>query len=241
LDLSTLFLLAGAALAASTIAAITGTGGGILLLPVMTLVFGVRDAIPMYAVAQLIGNLSRVGLNLAQILLDIVAWFTVGAIPMAVVGALAFARTSEAGLVRLLGAFLLVSVLLRHWGRDRVPELPVAWFAPVGGVFAFVSALLGSAGPFMAQFFLAFGLFKGAYIGTEALATGLMHVVKLSTYQATGTLSATALIAGVALGPLMVLGSWVGRGLLARVPERAFAGVVDTIVIGFGLLFLMRG
>jgi hypothetical protein len=59
---------------------------------------------------------------------------------------------------------------------------------------------------------------------TPPAAAALMHVVKLSTYQATGTLSATALIAGVALGPLMVLGSWVGRGFLARLPERAFSG-----------------
>lgn len=241
MDTASLIGLAATALAAATIAAVTGTGGGVLLLPVMTLLFGVRDAIPMYAVAQLIGNVSRVVLNRRELRLPVVGWFAAGALPMAVVGAFSFARAPDADLVRLLGGVLLLSVILRHASRGRVRRISAVWFAPLGGLFAFVSALLGSAGPFMAQFFLAYGLYKGAYIGTEALATALMHVVKIATYQATGTLSSTAVIVGASLGPLMMLGSWIGRTLLTRVSPGAFAVLVDGIVIVFGLLFLVRG
>jgi hypothetical protein len=45
-----------------------------------------------------------------------------------------------------------------------------------------LSALLGSVGPLMAPFFLAHGLVKGVYIGTEALPTVVMHVTKLVAY-----------------------------------------------------------
>jgi hypothetical protein len=56
-------VLALAALAASTLAAITGFGGAAVLLPVLIVVFGVREAVPILTVAQLIGNGSRVWFN----------------------------------------------------------------------------------------------------------------------------------------------------------------------------------
>jgi len=56
-------LLAGGAFFASTLAAVAGFGGSAVLLPALVLVFGVRDAIPILTVAQLIGNLSRVWFN----------------------------------------------------------------------------------------------------------------------------------------------------------------------------------
>jgi len=87
-----------AAFASSTVAAIAGTGGGIILLPVLGMVFGVRNAVPIYAVAQLIGNLSRVGFNRTQIDAKVVRWFAIGAIPFAVFGAWVFTRIPDSGL-----------------------------------------------------------------------------------------------------------------------------------------------
>ncbi|MBI1995553.1 MAG: hypothetical protein HYS66_03680 [Deltaproteobacteria bacterium] len=58
-----LMLLGVGAFKASTSAAVAGFGGAAVLLPALVLVFGVRDAIPILTVAQLIGNLSRVWFN----------------------------------------------------------------------------------------------------------------------------------------------------------------------------------
>jgi len=62
-------------------------------------------------------------------------------------------------------------VVWRHVPRTSTWRPQVRAFAALGAVFSFVSALVGSVGPLMAPFFLAYGLGKGAYIGTEALAT----------------------------------------------------------------------
>jgi hypothetical protein len=59
---------------------------------------------------------------------------------------------------------------------------PAPAFAGIGAGASFLSALLGSVGPLMAPFFLPYGLVKGAYIGTEALSTLVMHVTKLVAY-----------------------------------------------------------
>lgn len=55
-------LIAGA-MAASAVAAVAGFGGAVLLLPVLVWVFGVRDAVPILTIAQLVGNGSRVWFN----------------------------------------------------------------------------------------------------------------------------------------------------------------------------------
>lgn len=43
-------------------------------------------------------------------------------------------------------------------------------FAGIEAVSSLLSAIVGSVGPLMAPLFLAYGLVKGGYIGTEAIA-----------------------------------------------------------------------
>jgi uncharacterized protein len=233
-------LLIAAAFAASTVAAIAGTGGGIILLPVLVSIFGVREAIPMYAVANLIGNLSRVGFNWPLIEFRVFAWFCVGAIPLAVLGSWLFTRIPDPGLLKLLGAFLLLSVLARRVFPVLRQRFRAFWFAPIGGVFSLISAIVGSAGPFLAPFYLSFGLVKGAFIGTEALGTAVMHITKLSGYQALGVMSQSIWLNGLVLGPVMILGSYTGMRILERIPARIFMVLVELVIAGFGLWFLTR-
>jgi hypothetical protein len=68
-------------------------------------------------------------------------------------------------------------------------SFPIHAFAGIGAGASFLSALLGSVGPIMAPFFLAYGLVKSAYIGTEALSTMVMHVTKLIADHQTAVLT----------------------------------------------------
>ena len=96
-------------------------------------------------------------------------------------------------------------------------------------------------GPLMAPFFLAYGLVKEASIRTEALATVVTHVVKLVAYGRANTLSGSATATGLALGPLMIAGSYAGQRSVARVAEALFVAAIETTMVGAGVLFLVRG
>ncbi len=104
-----------------------------------------------------------------------------------------------------------------------------------------LSALLGSVGPLMAPFFLAFGLVKGAYIGTEAMCTVVMHVTKLIAYRHAAVLPLHALEAGLVLGPVMVLGSFAGKRIVNKLPEKLFVWIIELTLIVAGLIFLWNG
>lgn len=240
-DVSDLILLGGGAFVASALAAVTGFGGAAVLLPILVLVFGVRDAIPILTVAQLIGNGSRVWFNRSELVLPVVGWFALGGVPAALAGGVLFASAPFSFLKRLLGIFLLVTVAYRHIGKESFLQLPLRGFAAIGAIFSFLSALLGSVGPLMAPFFLAYGLVKGAYIGTEAFATVVMHITKLVAYGGMSVLTIKGVLAGLALGPIMVLGSFIGKKILDRLPERLFVVIIEATLIIAGLGFLIHG
>jgi uncharacterized membrane protein YfcA len=113
-------------------------------------------------------------------------------------------------------------------------------FAFIGALFGFISSIVGSAGPFVAPFYLSFGLAKSAFIGTEALGTAGMHIVKLLTYQALDVLSCSAWIKGLTLGPVMLAGGFVGKRMIDHIPVPVFIHTVEFIVLGFGLWFLIK-
>ena len=233
-------VLALAALLASTLAAVTGFGGAAVLLPALVALFGIREAVPILTVAQLIGNASRVWFNRVEVNWRVVGWFALGAVPFALLGGFLFAKAPLAALTRLLGAFLLLVVVWRHI-HPKPKSFPVASFAGIGAGASFLSALLGSVGPIMAPFFLAYGLVKGAYIGTEALSTVVMHIVKLIAYRQTAVLTLSGALIGLGLGPVMILGSFLGKRILDRLPEKVFVAIIEGVLIVAGLLFLDRG
>ncbi len=229
------------ALLASTLAAVTGFGGAAVLLPVLVAVFGIRAAIPILTVAQLIGNGSRVWFNCRELNWKVVGWFALGGVPMALLGGYLFATAPRPALTRLLGAFLLLIVVWRR-ARPRQPKpFPAPAFAGIGAGASFLSALLGSVGPIMAPFFLAYGLVKNAYIGTEALSTVVMHVAKLIAYRQTAVLTGPDVLDGLALGPIMILGSFLGKRVVSRLPEKVFVLIIEAVLIVAGLDFLIRG
>ena len=236
-----LLLLGGGAFLGSVLASVAGFGGAAVLLPFLVVLFGVRDAIPILTVAQLIGNLSRAVFNRREVDLKVVGWFALGGIPAAIAGGLLFASAPLSFLTRLLGVFLIAVVLYRHLGNAAALRVPLRGFATLGAVFSFLSALLGSVGPIMIPFFLAYGLVKGALIGTEALATVVMHVTKLAVYGGTAVLTRNGLAIGLILGTIMIFGSYAGKRLLDRLPEKVFLLLVEAALIVAGVNFLVRG
>ena len=91
-DAVRLLTLAVVAFIAATLAAVTGFGGAAVLLPMLVFIFGVREAIPILTVAQLIGNGSRVWFNRHELDLKVVGWFALGGVPMAILGGMLFAH-----------------------------------------------------------------------------------------------------------------------------------------------------
>lgn len=234
-------LLALAAMFAAAVAAVAGFGGAVLLLPVLVWAFGVRDAVPILTLAQLVGNGSRVWFNRRDIDWAVVGWYALGAAPLALLGGALFAAAPLAWLTRGVGVFLIAVVAYRRLLGGQYPKLPAGGFSAVGGGASLLSALVGSTGPITAPFFLAYGLTKAAYIGTEAAGTVITHVFKLIAYGSTSLLTGRVLVAGLLLAPCMIVGSWLGKRVLERLSARLFVTMIELVMVLAGVTLLMKG
>jgi uncharacterized membrane protein YfcA len=113
------------------LSAVAGFGGGVLLLPVFTALFGLRVAVPVLTLAQLSSNGARVWLNRRELRWPVVGWFAAGAVPCALAGGLLLARAPLEPLQRLLGLFLIGVVVWRRRNPDPPRPGPRTFVAGV--------------------------------------------------------------------------------------------------------------
>lgn len=243
-DLTTaeLLVVVAVALVAGTIGGITGLGTAIIALPVFTVVFGVREAIPVVSVAMLLNTLARAVANRDHIDWRVVRWFAIGSVPAAVAGGVAFANAPAELLVRALGGFLLALVVWRHLpkraGRRRVG---IRRFMPVGAGQGFLSAVFGGAGPFGAHFYLDYGLVRNAFIGTVAVGTLLINIAKVSVYSGYTILDVPLFTLALGLGVVMAGGAYAGATIVKHVSERLFTYLVEGVMVASGIALLIGG
>ncbi|MGW2056259.1 hypothetical protein ACWCOZ_20490 [Streptomyces sp. NPDC001840] len=99
----------------------------------------------------------------------------------------------------------------------------------------------------VAPFFLARGLVRSAYIGTEAAAAVVMHLVKLAVFGAAAVLTASNALTGLALAPASAsasasaAGAWTGKKIVDRLPVPVFITLVEVGLIASGLLLITGG
>jgi uncharacterized membrane protein YfcA len=236
--LLTLLAASSAAFGLALLSSVAGFGGGVLLLPVFTVLFGLRVAVPMLTLTQLSSNGSRVWFNRHELRWPLIGWFALGAVPFAVLGGVLLTHAPLAPLKSLLGVFLIGVVVWRRVQRQpRTPADPA--FVAVGAASGLGSALLGSVGPLTAPFFLAVGLTRAAYVGTEAASALTMHLTKIATYGAGELLTGQVLLYGAALTPATLLGAWAGRKIVGHIGDRLFVLLVEIGLLAAGVLFLI--
>jgi uncharacterized membrane protein YfcA len=234
-------LIAGTALFSAVLGSVAGTGGTAVLLPVLVHYFGIQAAVPMVTLANLAANVSRAVVHGREVDRPVVAWFTMGSLPLTVVGTWLFTVAAPEVLTRLLGAFLLAVVAWRRLRPSPPTRRAPVWFLPLGAGFGLLNGLVSGIGPLMAPFFLGHGLVKGSYIGTDALLTVFMQGTKLAVLGKARFLTTPVWLYGALLVPCMFAGALLGKQLLDRLPAWVFTLMIELTLVIAGLDLLLRG
>lgn len=120
---------------------------------------------------------------------------------------------------------------------SRCPSGPrTAWGA--GLVSGFTSTIAHAAGPIVSFYMFAQGMGKSLFVGTTAWTFTLINLTKLPFYIATGLVTAEILRFDLVLIWLIPIGSYVGKWMHDRIPEKAFNRVIMVLVFlaGFQLI-----
>src|SRR5438093_6316757 len=227
------------ALVGSLVGGVAGFGTGIIMLPLVAWVVGLRSAVPVLTVAMTIGNLSRIWWSRGELDRAVVLRFALGAMPATVLGTAIYAGAPTDWLGRFVGLFLIASVPLRRILATDFFRMRLRYFPVLGVVVGLISGLVVTTGPLNTPFFLAYGLRRSAYVGTEAVCAMVMHLARGAALARYALLTWQTFAVGALLGATMFAGSWFGRRLLDRMSERVFLGIIEVLLVVMGLHSLL--
>jgi uncharacterized membrane protein YfcA len=251
----TLVILFVLSFLAATISGSAGFGGALLLLPLLNNFVGIKAAVPILTVAQLLGNISRAEFGFPEIRWRSAGLFILGALPATFIGAKLFIVLPKQSINIGIGVLLIGIVIMRRLklfelGRKtnqvlhsqfcacgtgmnvRVKEIALV---PGGVLVGFLSAVAGSAGPLGAAIFLGLNLPATAYVASEAVTAVAMHLTKIILYNKFSLIGFSELLLGGFLGVAMIIGSWLGKKIIQKLSRDKFLIFVEILLVVSGV------
>lgn len=232
-------LVALVSLVAGSTASVVGFGIGSLLTPVIAARFGTDLAIAAIALPHLAGGLLRGWRLRASIDRQVLIRFGTISAVTGLVGALAFARVSPAGLSRILGVLLVLTAIagFTGWSERWRPQGPVAWI--LAGLSGFFGGVVGNQGGLRAAALSVFGLDPVVFVATSTVIGVVIDVARTPVYLYRVDLGHLwVLIAVMIFG--VVAGTLAGERLLLGLSRERFRRIVSAAVGLLGVWFLIH-
>lgn len=231
-------VLLAAGLFAGTLGGIVGTGSSLVLMPILVVMFGPRQAIPIMAIAAIMGNLGRVLAWRRDIDWRACGAYCVTAIPGAIIGARLLLAIPPGVAETALGVFFLSLIPVRRWLAKRQFRINATHLMLLGAPLGVLTGVVASTGPLTVPLFTFYGLERGAFLGTEAASSIGMYVAKVATFQAFGALSALVVAGGLGVGATLMAGSFAGRFVVLRLSPAAYRHLIDALMACSGVSLL---
>lgn len=140
--------------ASYVISTLSGGGGSLLLVPVITFFLGGKATAPVINLGNLIGEPMRIGLFWKNIRWKVTLYYVPPAIVGAILGAWVFSSIRLEWLQLIIGLFLISTIFQYRFGKKECSfKMKLGWFVPLGFAMAFLSTLIGAAGPVLNPFY----------------------------------------------------------------------------------------
>ncbi len=233
-----LLLVCAVGLGAGVLGGVIGFGTTILLMPPLVYFYGPMTAVPVIALVAIVANLARVALWWREVDWKLCVVYAASAVPAVVLGAHTLVQFNARLIELILGSFLLLMIPVRRWLRRMDWQPHLGHMALVGAVIGYLTGIVASTGAINTPFFLAYGLLKGAYIGTEAASSLAVFLAKGAAFHQLGVLDSRAIAQGLLIGGFVFAGSTLSKRLVLRLPEHRFLQLMEAVMAVSGLSIL---
>ena len=205
----------------AAISAITGMGGGIILLSVMTLFFPLNIVIPIHGLIQFISNFYRSCLLKNHITWPLAIPFFIGA-PIGTYFSYLIVKIMPSPLYPQIIITLLIFYSV--FRPKNLPSLTIPnWaFFFLGIIVGLFSLLIGATGPIIAPFFLRNDLKKENLIATKAVIQTMGHFLKIPAFIALNFPFENYLWSIIFMTLFTILGTKWGIKILINIEEKLF-------------------
>lgn len=236
------WVLAGLAAALVGMAKNGVPGLGILVVPLLAMLFpaklSVGALLPMLITGDLLA-LARFRAHADPAILRALLPWTLAGIAA---GAGVLLVIATGWIEPLLGGLVLALVAL-ELARSRgilesLPRRPGA--APVLGLLAGIATTVGNAaGPLMNLYLLSRNIVRHRFIGTAAWFFFLVNLTKVPVFAGLGMITRETLLFNLLLVPFVALGALAGRRILTVMSDRLFARIVLALSAAAALRLLV--
>ncbi len=231
-------VLGALGLGAGVLGGVIGFGTTIILMPALVYFYGPIQAIPVIALVATVANLSRIFLWWSVINWKVCFVYSVTAIPAVILGVNTLVTLNDRLVEITLGLFLILLIPIRRCMRKQNFYLKLWQMSLVGAVIGYLTGIVATTGAINTPFFLAFGLAKGAYLGTEAASSLSILFTKGITFHQLGFLNTTAIIQGLLIGGCVLVGSIFSKRIVLALPEKKFLLLMELVMLISGLSIL---
>ena len=232
MDIIEILILILFAFFTSSISAVLGMGGGIILLGVMAIIMPIGyKVIALHGVVQLFSNTTRSFIFRNHLKKDLLNQFFIGAIfgvgisITIILMLINYFNVESANQIKIeflkpfIGLFIVWNLFLKNSKKEK----KVNTFIPVGFIAGISSIFIGAVGPLIAPFFLGKNLSKENIIANKAASQMITHISKIPLFIYFFNMDYAAELK--ILIPLIIavyFGTNFGKKILSFIPEALF-------------------
>ena len=225
-------------LVAGTLGGIVGFGSSIMLMPVLVIVFGPLQAVPVMAIAAIMANLSRIIVWWRDVDWRICGAYSATAVPFGALGAATLLVLPTRVIEAALGVFFIAMIFVRRWMAAHDFRLRRTHLALLGVPVGYLTGIVVSTGPLTAPLFLAAGLAKGAFLSSEAAASLAVYLAKAVVFRNFGALPWDIVLKGLIIGSTLMAGAFIAKRFVLKMDANRFRLLMDCLMLLSGATLL---
>jgi uncharacterized protein len=228
------------ACAAAILGALSGFGAGILVMPFLVPLVGIKGVVPVMAVAMVIANFARIWVYRTHVRYDLLGPLILAIIPGVFVGTYVYKSLPVDFLAVFLGVFLIASIGLRRMLSGRSIKIERGGLIIGGFVFGILTGTTPGVGVLLIAALLGMGLGGPALVGTDAVIGLLISFVRTGMFTTYGLLSVSDIVLGVAIGLATFPGAFAARWMINRLSASVHVWIIEAMILFAGASFLWR-
>jgi uncharacterized membrane protein YfcA len=226
-------------LIAEVLGTIGGFGSSMLAMPLASAFMPFEQALGLTAVFHLFSNGAKMYLFRQGFHGRLLLWLGVPAVISVLIGAWITQYVEGHWLARGLGTVLIAISLLLLLFPSLKLRATQASAAGGGALSGFIAGVAGTGGAIRGITLAAFDLEKNVFVSTSAWIDMGVDLSRSLVYTAHGYVQHLLQYLPI-MAAASVLGSWLGKQVLERVPQEQFRRIVLLLVLGVGIATLLR-
>ncbi len=229
-----------------------GSGIGIIVFPLMVFVMDISKVAAVMLPLLILGDFNALYYHRKNKDWQMVLKIYLPSIAGVLVGSFIWYKTGQGNINQLQGyikqfvgviavVFALYILFKENFYKALGNFKPNTVFIMLAGVLAGVfSTLAHAAGPIVSFILYASGMNKSLFVGVTVYTFTLLNLTKLPSYYLTGLIRTETIRFSLILIPFVIIGSFLGKQMHNRIPEKVFFHIVMFMVFFVGIQLIFK-